>query len=284
MAHIEPMVGRYVHVEVDGTDYRTYFEVSGGGIPLVCLHTAGADSIEYRHLLADEDVTRDFQVIAFDMPWHGRSLPPDGWWEREYRLTRQFYMDFITAFTGALGLKRPVLMGCSMGGYVMLDLAHAHPGRFGGLIALEPRAYEPAWTATSDYLVMPEVNPANVIRPLVRSLTASTAPETCRREVEWIYAKGGPGVLSGDFHYAAEDHDARPFLEEIDGAAENLYAIGGDHDWSCTPEHTRELAERIKGLKEIRMPDVGHFPPSEHPAAFKRAIMPVLDELKARLT
>ena len=40
---IEPMVGRYVHVGIDGEMHRIYFEESGAGIPLVCLHTAGSD-------------------------------------------------------------------------------------------------------------------------------------------------------------------------------------------------------------------------------------------------
>lgn len=283
MSRIEPMIGRYVHVEVDGTDYRTYFESNGSGVPLVCLHTAGADSLQYRHLLTDEGVTRDFQVIAFDMPWHGRSLPPNGWWEQEYKLTQAFYMDFIIAFAEALELDRPILMGCSMGGYVMLDIAKAHPGRFGGLIALQPRDYEPTWDTMSPWLVHPEVTSANVIRPLIRSLTSTNAPEQYRREVEWIYSKCGPGVLSGDFHYASNDHDARGFLDEIDADAEGLYVVGGDHDWSCYPEHTAHLVSRVKGLKEVRIPNVGHFPPSEHPEAFKDAILPVLTELKGRL-
>ena len=41
--HIEPIVGRYVHVEIGGETHRIYFEENGAGIPLVCLHTAGSD-------------------------------------------------------------------------------------------------------------------------------------------------------------------------------------------------------------------------------------------------
>ena len=43
-AEVEPIVGRYVHVPIQGEDCRVYFEEAGQGIPLVCLHTAGADS------------------------------------------------------------------------------------------------------------------------------------------------------------------------------------------------------------------------------------------------
>ena len=60
--HIEPMIGRYVHVEIDGDMHRIYFEECGAGIPLVCLHTAGSDGRQWRHLLADEEFARPPRV------------------------------------------------------------------------------------------------------------------------------------------------------------------------------------------------------------------------------
>src|SRR6202000_2419516 len=51
---IEPIVGRYVHVDIAGVMHRIYFEENGSGIPLVCLHTAGSDNRQWRHLLCDE--------------------------------------------------------------------------------------------------------------------------------------------------------------------------------------------------------------------------------------
>ena len=69
---IEPIVGRYIHVDVLGETCRIYFEECGQGIPLLCLHTAGSDGRQFRHLLNDAGVTDRFRVIAFDMPWHGK--------------------------------------------------------------------------------------------------------------------------------------------------------------------------------------------------------------------
>ena len=56
MARIETVTGRYVYVEVDGVEYRVYYEENGEGIPLVCQHTAGSDGRQYRHLLNDEEI------------------------------------------------------------------------------------------------------------------------------------------------------------------------------------------------------------------------------------
>ena len=52
---------------------------------------AGSDGRQLRHLLADAEITKRFRVIAFDMPWHGKSMPPDGWDGDEYRLTTARY-------------------------------------------------------------------------------------------------------------------------------------------------------------------------------------------------
>ena len=95
---LEPMIGRYLRLEIDGVPHRLYFEEAGQGIPLVCLHTAGADNRQYRHLLADPEITRRFRVLAFDLPWHGKSTPPDGWERGEYRLTTASYTAAIRAF------------------------------------------------------------------------------------------------------------------------------------------------------------------------------------------
>src|SRR5262245_66212322 len=118
MPEFEPIVGRYLSVTIDGAEHRIFVEEAGRGIPLLCLHTAGADSRQYRHVLNDAGVTDRFRVIAFDLPYHGRSAPPDGWWLERYRLTTASYLEMVRAVWLALRLARPVVMGCSMGGAI----------------------------------------------------------------------------------------------------------------------------------------------------------------------
>ena len=74
----EPIIGRYLNLDLLGRPHRLYFEEAGHGIPLLCLHTAGSDGRQYRGLLNEPRITDHFRVIVFDMPWHGKSSPPDG--------------------------------------------------------------------------------------------------------------------------------------------------------------------------------------------------------------
>jgi pimeloyl-ACP methyl ester carboxylesterase len=84
-ATFEPMVGRYMHLDLFGRAHRIYVEEAGQGTSLLCLHTAGSDGRQYRGLMNHPGITANHRVIAFDMPWHGKSSPPAGWQDEEYR-------------------------------------------------------------------------------------------------------------------------------------------------------------------------------------------------------
>ena len=152
---IEPVSGRYLHLEIGGRHHRLYYEEAGQGIPLICLHTAGSDGRQYRGLLNDSAVTADFRIIAFDMPWHGKSSPPEGWQDEEYRLTTPDYTDMIMAVGRALELNQPVVMGCSIGGRVVLNLALEHADELRAVIGLQSSGhvdpyYDIKWLDHSD--------------------------------------------------------------------------------------------------------------------------------------
>ncbi len=94
-------------MNVGGRPHRVYFEEAGHGIPLLCLHTAGADGRQYRALLNDPEITARFRVIAFDLPWHGKSSPPPGFQTELYSLTTDRYVETIMSFKRALKLMHP---------------------------------------------------------------------------------------------------------------------------------------------------------------------------------
>jgi pimeloyl-ACP methyl ester carboxylesterase len=279
-AEVEPIVGRYVRVPIQGETCRVYFEEAGQGIPLVCLHTAGADSRQFRHLLCDEAVTRNYRVLAFDMPWHGKSYPPQGWQRYEYKLTTARYVDTIRAFCAALELDRPVVMGCSIGGRIVLQLAHAHGHEFHALIGLEAADFQAPWYDTS-WLHRGDVHGGEVCAALVSGLVAPQSPEAHRHETLWQYMQGGPGVFKGDLYFYRVDADLRGKLNGIDTQRCPLYLLTGEYDFSCTPDDTLRTAAAIPGAKVTIMQEVGHFPMSENPEQFRRYILPVLEEISA---
>jgi len=274
----EPIVGRYLTVPIFGDRCRIYVEEAGSGIPLVCLHTAGADSRQLRHLLCDDAVTSRYRVIAFDMPWHGKSYPPPGWQKAEYRLTTELYVETIRAFCAAMGLERPVVMGCSIGGRIVLQLAHAHGGEFRALIGLESADYQQPWYDTA-WLHRSDVHGGEVCAGLVSGLIAPQSPAQYRHETLWQYMQSGPGIFKGDLYFYRIDGDLRGKLSGIDTRRCPLFLLTGEYDFSCTPEDTLRTAKAIPGAKVTVMEEVGHFPMSENPAQFRKYLLPVLEEI-----
>ena len=278
---VEPIVGRYTTVSIRGEDCRIYFEEAGEGIPLLCLHTAGSDTRQFRHLMCDEDVTKKFRVIAFDMPWHGKSYPPVGWEKREYQLTTELYVATIRSFSGAIGLDRPVAMGCSIGGRIILQLAHGHGREFRALIGLESADFQQPWYDAT-WLHRSDVHGGEVCAALVSGLIAPQSPDVHRHETLWQYMQSGPGIFRGDLYFYRVDCDLRGKLGGIDTSVCPLYLLTGEYDFSCRPEDTRRTAKTIPGVKVKVMKEVGHFPMSENPAQFKKYILPVLNEISKR--
>ena len=153
----EDIIGRYLNINVDDTNYRIYVEEAGQGIPLLCLHTAGSDGRQFRHILNDQKITKNFRVIAFDLPWHGKSNPPEDYELKDYKLTTSLYKKIIMSFCDNYKLNEPVIMGCSMGGRVVLHLALEHCNYFKAVIALEGSdKLEPYYDL--DWLYRPDIH------------------------------------------------------------------------------------------------------------------------------
>ncbi len=278
MPELDPITGRYVYVDTASGRNRVYFEEAGSGRPLLCLHTAGSDSRQYRHLLCDPEVTSRWRALAFDMPHHGRSLPPEGWWEEEYLLTCEDYVGAIMAFVRTMGLDQPVVLGCSMGGAVVLELARLDGTEIGAVIGLEGASKIEG--RFLDWSVMPDVDGSVVAASWTYGLMAPQSPESSRREVWWTYSQGGPGIYRGDTYFYSVDWDLRGREGEIDTRRCPVYLLTGEYDYACTVQESAATAATIQGAKFRKMEGIGHFPMAENYPRFREYLIPVLRELE----
>jgi pimeloyl-ACP methyl ester carboxylesterase len=282
-AKFSPITGRYVHVTVQGVEYRVYFEEAGKGTPVLMQHTAGSDGRQWRHILEDEKLTSEFRFIAHDLPYHGKSLPPLGkpWWRERYSLSQSFAIAFIEAMTKALGIEKGIYVGCSMGGHLAPDLALARPGLFRAVIAVEGGLATHDPEPFLEYLSHPRTSNETKAGLMLGQMSPHS-PEQFRRETAWVYSQGGPQVFRGDLDYYLGEHDLTHTASKIDTSKTQVHVISGDYDWSATPERSRALADAIKGATYTRMDGMGHFPMSEHPEAFKKYLSQLLATIMAK--
>ncbi len=273
-------VGRYVHLDLAGHDHRIYYEEAGSGIPLLMQHTAGSHGTQWRHLFENSDITDHFRLIAYDLPFHGKSVPPVGrrWWEEEYKLTGEFLRSVPLQLSAALGLDRPVFMGCSVGGLLALDLAAKHPEEFRAVISLEGALHIGGnWEGLVGFW-HPQVSNETKAR-MMEGLTAPTSPDPYRKETIQTYASGWPPAFRGDLWYYIVEYDLTTDAKAIDTDQIGVHIFSGEYDYSGTVERGREAHEAIEGSTFTEMVGMGHFPMSENPDAFMAYLQPILDQI-----
>ena len=278
-------IGRYMYIDVDDIQHRVYFEEAGdGSIPLLLQHTAGADGRQWRHLLEDADYQRNYRMISYDLPYHGKSLPPasEPWWQQEYLLTKDRLMKTVIAISEGLRLDQPVFMGCSVGGHLAPDLALYYPDYFRAVIginsglAVDPKKID---IETEESWFHPRIGSQWKAAAMLGN-TAPTSPEAYRRETSWIYSQGAPSVLKGDVYYYSQDHDlTEEQARTIDTSKVAVYLLTGEYDVLATENGTARLARNIPGCTFQLLPGLGHFGPSENPEDFKHVLLPVLEAI-----
>src|SRR5690242_16085999 len=101
---------------------KMYFEVHGGGEPVVLLHGAFMTiTNNWSGWIGELSKTR--KVIAVEMQGHGRTkdIPRE--------ITNENLADDVAALLGYLKIPRADLIGYSMGGGVAMQCAIRHPNR-----------------------------------------------------------------------------------------------------------------------------------------------------------
>jgi pimeloyl-ACP methyl ester carboxylesterase len=269
--------GAYVPVMAQGTPYSVYYEAAGQGRDLLCLHTAGADGRQFHGLMADARITAGHRLVAFDLPWHGKSPPPDGAIPGSWRLHTDLYVDLIMGFIAAARLDRPIVLGASMSGEICLELALRHPEAFTAIVACE--ASDKIERRQTHWAAHPQVNQAYFVPEWIRALCAPQSPAEYTDAIAWHYGQGGPAVFYGDIAFYSGDWDARDRVHRIDTNRAKLFMLTGEYDYSCTTEHSQATAAKIQGVRFQPMPGIGHFPFAENPALFAEYLLPILREV-----
>ena len=127
-----------MHDEVN--DVQLWFDVEGLGVvwdgtnhrgrPTVVLVHGGPGSFDHSYFTPDFGRLAEIaQVVYLDLRGHGRST-----WGDVDEWSFEQCADDVRSFCDALGIDRPVVLGHSMGGPIVLLYAARHPGHAAGIV------------------------------------------------------------------------------------------------------------------------------------------------------
>jgi pimeloyl-ACP methyl ester carboxylesterase len=246
---------RAEHCEIDGA--VGYVERAGAGTPVLCIHSAGQSGVQWRSVLRRLPAL-GYEVIVPDMPGHGRSDHALGGPIADLRT----YSEWLVALLGCLGIERPFVVGCSIGGKIALELALDE--------ALAPRAVVAmAADAHNDRLSLEGLrrgledaaSPSRGDRTYYGTLVSvgRDVPAERAAAIAAMHRREDPVVSTADL-IGWTVHDLR---ERIGAIPCPVRLVAGADDFWLDLTATRWTAEQIPHCTYDERQGVGHYPMEE---------------------
>lgn len=244
-------------------DARLHSIAAGAGPSVVCLHSSGSSSSQWRRLIEDQQASH--RLVAFDFHGHGRS---PGFAGAAYELRTESE----AVLQALLPSIAPIhLVGHSYGGAVALDLAVRHPERFASVTVFEPVLFALLDPDSAEFREITSVG-----RSIVR---AARAGEFRMASAAFIDYWNGPGSWSGlaaenqdrvsarigpvARHFEALFADPLPFDRMRRLRVPTLVLVGDQ-----SPAPPRAVSRCLGALPFVTvetLPGVGHMGPITHP-------------------
>lgn len=232
-----------------------YYEEAGSGPPVLLISGLTADHFMFGFQVPA--LAPHFRCIVFDNRGVGQSSQPEG----PYTF-RQMAEDAV-ALLDHLGVGQAHVVGASMGGAIAQEIAINHPQRVlsAAILCSWPKSTERTrrflrvWAEAGERL-----EPSDYLEwvfSLVFTDRLYEAPGALDMFKQQALANPFPQTPAGlrGQTAACAGHDT---LDRLDRIQAPTFVWSGARDILLPPEHSRVLAERIKGAEYYEMPDVGH--------------------------
>jgi pimeloyl-ACP methyl ester carboxylesterase len=209
------------------------------------------------------------RVIAADLRGCGRSEVPAGPYSVE-----QHAAD-LAALLDYLEVRRAVVAGLSMGGYVALAFWRRHAERVQGLALLDTRAEPdaPPARAARDAAAAraQEIGAETFAQELLPRLLAPVSlarPRVVKRALAMMAAQPVEGIVR-TLGALRDRPDSRPTLPTITVPA---LVLTGEADTLTPPADSAAMAAAIPHARQVIVPGAGHLSPLENPRAVNAAL------------
>ncbi len=250
------------YLTVDGA--LAFVEQAGTGPAVLCVHSAGQSGVQWRRTLTAL-AARGYRVVVPDLPGHGRSEPAPGGPVTDLGV----YAGWLESLLDALGLDRPFVVGCSIGGKITLELAARRGDRLAGVVSMAATAGPGRIGLSGLRRELEDVAaPSRTDRTYLGTLAVvgSAVPPERAELIAQMHRREDPAVSTSDL-LGWGTHDVRDRL--ADATCPALVVVGEDDLW-VDPEAVRATAAAMPRAEYLLLEGIGHYPMEEleDPAAW----------------
>lgn len=254
---------------VDVRGAQLYYEVTGGGPPVVLIHGGNLDRRMWDDQMAS--FAGSFRVIRYDARPYGRSGPEAPGFS---------HVEDLVRLLDHLEIQDAHLVGLSLGGRIALDLALEHPDRVHRIVLAGPGLTGFEWSR----------DPA-----MVALMTAVEAGEPERAVALWLqHAFMGPAMerptLATRVRRIAEQNthawSAAPLPERLpdpetitrlDEIRTPTLLLLGERDVPDIHAIVARLHRELPDSRSVTLADAGHLINMEAPVEFNRLVLAFLE-------
>jgi len=256
---------------INGIDL--HYNVYGSGAPVLLVHGLGMDQSVWD--LQVPELSRDYQVIVYDLRGHGQSESPD------HPYSINLFADDLDYFLHFLGLRKSILLGLSLGGRILLQFAHKYPQETRGLVLAG--AHEASEESKQHFRRLAEVARREGMGavaeeffswPVLRGL-AELNRERFQRMKEKLARSSAVGFAHSCLAIAKMEC-ITDLLGEIKAPT---LALTGERDEPYLP-YLDLYSRKIPNCQKRVIPGAGHMGNLENPEAFNQAVLSFLKTLQ----
>ncbi len=243
-----------------------YLDTGAGDPAIVFVHGWCCDNTYWRDQVPV--FAAKHRIIAVDLPGHGSSDKPD----RDYTIAN--FVDVVASLIGDLGLDKPIVVGHSMGGVIVMNIARKHPDLTRGAVIVDaplvplPDPLLPMVAQTLEAFKSPAYKEAAAGFVRMQLFNAASPPDMVEETI------AGMGTAPQRVVYSAIESTLSPEscvpgpigVPAVFLRAANLFATA------------EQLKERYPGL-EVAEFDCSHFVQMERPTETNAAITKFIEAL-----
>jgi 3-oxoadipate enol-lactonase len=250
-------------------------DVRGDGPALLLVHGFPLDRSLWAHQVA---TLGGWRRIAPDLRGLGATVAPDD----DYSIAA--YADDLIGLLDRLRVRRAVVAGLSMGGYIAFDLVRRFPERVAGLILCDTRADAdgPEGRASRDALIAVAQDQgvaavAERLLPRVLGRTTQLTQPHVVEQVREMMSRAPVSGVVGALRAMKERPDSTPLLPVI--GVPTLVVVGQE-DELAPLAIAKAMADAIPSGAMTVIPGAGHLSPLEAPTAVSRVLSEFLEHTR----
>lgn len=247
-------------------------EARGSGPAVLFVHGYPLDRTLWGPQLAGLE---GYQVIAPDLRGLGLSDAPD------LGYSMATYADDLAALLEAMQLDEAVLVGLSMGGYVVFEFLRRHRDRVRAVVLCDTRAEadsaETRRLRDQQASMVREHGAGAVVDQMLPRLVAPGAAPAVIDRVRTMMTAAPVAGMAGALSAMRDRPDSTPLLGSMEDIPTMI--VVGELDQMTPVDLSRSMASAIPGARLEVIPNVGHLPPLESPSEFNAVLVDFLKSL-----